>query len=173
VPEIRLETILPKGRTEAVIRALRQAHPYEEPAFDLAMLATAPMGTGPGRVGNLPAPMPVAELAGLLKRELSLQALLMAGSERRMISRVAACAGAGGEMLDDAIKAGAELFVTGELRHHDALKADRAGLSVFCTLHSNSERPSLTRLKARLESALPGPVPVRVSQQDRDPFAFG
>jgi dinuclear metal center YbgI/SA1388 family protein len=173
VPEIRLETILPKGRTDAVLQALRQTHPYEEPAFDLAMLATVPMGTGPGRVGNLHASTPIEELAARLKQALNLKSLLIAGEQHRSIARVAVCAGAGGEMLDDAIKARAELFVTGELRHHDALKAIRAGLSVFCTLHSNSERPSLHRLKTRLEESVPGLPPVQLSQQDRDPFAFG
>jgi dinuclear metal center YbgI/SA1388 family protein len=173
VPEIRLETILPRGKADAVVQALRQSHPYEEPAFDLAMLAAVPVGTGPGRIGNLSTPTSVAELAARLKRELGLSSLLIAGDQQQPVSRIAACAGAGGELLDDAIKAKADLFVTGELRHHDALKAIRAGLAVFCTLHSNSERPSLNRLKARLEQALPGLGPVRVSQKDRDPFAFG
>jgi dinuclear metal center YbgI/SA1388 family protein len=168
--EIRLETIVPKDRVGDVITALRSAHPYEEPAFDLTVLAAPPPGTGPGRIGNLPVSVPMTELIVRLKKELNLEALLIAGDPNRSVQRVAMCAGAGGEMLDDAIAAGADLYLTGELRHHDAIKADRAGMALICTLHSNSERISLMRLKSRLSQAAANLPEVLVSQSDRDPF---
>jgi dinuclear metal center YbgI/SA1388 family protein len=168
--EIRLETLVPKNRVDDVIAALRKSHPYEEPAFDLTVLAAPPTGTGSGRIGNLQAPMPISELIAKLKRELHLTSLLVSGSQDRSIARVAMCAGAGGEMLDDAIAAGVDLYLTGELRHHDAIKAIHAGLAVICTLHSNSERPSLMRLKSRLSQAVPDLPEIIVSQTDRDPF---
>ena len=61
------------------------------------------------------------------------------------------------------------LYLTGEMRHHDALKAASAGMTVVCTLHSNSERAILKRLAARLTEKLPS-LGVVVSQKDRDPF---
>ena len=67
--------------------------------------------------------------------------------------------------------AGAGLFVAGELRHHDALAAARAGVTVVCTLHSNSERAALRGLSARLAERLPGLEP-SVSARDADPFTF-
>ena len=59
--------------------------------------------------------------------------------------------------------------MTGEMRHHDAIKAAKAGLTVVCTLHSNSERAVLRRLRDRLVRELPG-LSVFVSEADRDPF---
>jgi putative NIF3 family GTP cyclohydrolase 1 type 2 len=59
--------------------------------------------------------------------------------------------------------------LTGELRHHDAIKAANAGMTIVCTLHSNSERGVLKRLAKRLNDQLPD-LPVIVSQFDRDPF---
>ena len=106
-----------------------------------------------------------------IKRELDLAHLLVAGPAEGTITRAACCAGSCGDMLDDAIRQGAELYLTGEMRHHDALKAAHAGLTVVCTLHSNSERAVLKRLKQRLADSLPG-LPVILSREDRDPFAI-
>lgn len=168
--EIRLETIVPLSKVSAVVAAMRKVHPYEEPAFDLNALHASPTGIGMGRVGTLPAPMQRSELISRLKKELGLNHVLVAGPSDGLAQRVAVCAGACGDLLDDAIAAKAEVYVTGEMRHHDALKASAAGLTVVCTLHSNSERISLKRLKQRVESALPE-LAVHLSQADRDPFA--
>jgi putative NIF3 family GTP cyclohydrolase 1 type 2 len=64
---------------------------------------------------------------------------------------------------------GAEVYLTGEMRHHDALKAARGGMTVVCALHSNSERAALPRVGERMKAALPG-LRVECSEVDRDPF---
>lgn len=168
--EVRVETVVPVARIEAVLRALRQAHPYEEPAFDLVRLAAPPEGVGLGRIGTL-APVDRGALIARVKAALGLERVLVAGPQDGEVTRAAACAGACGDLYKDAVARGAQLYLTGEMRHHDALAAARAGVTVVCTLHSNSERATLPRLKARLEAALPG-LAVRVSARDRDPFAL-
>lgn len=168
--EIRLETIVPIAKAPQVVVALRAAHPYEEPAFDLYQLAATPHGLGIGRIGAFPQPIDRAELLGRLKRGLELNYLLVAGPESGKITRVAVCAGACGDLLNDAIVQNAEFFVTGEMRHHDAIKAAAGGMTVVCTLHSNSERATLKRLKERLAAFLPG-LALHLSQSDRDPFS--
>ncbi len=171
VSELRLETVVPIARVEAVIAALRGAHSYEEPAFDLVRLAPAPDGIGIGRVGELRAPRSRAALIAQIKRALGVQALLVAGPLDGEIRRAAVCAGAGGGLLEAAIAGGAELFLTGELRHHDALRAASVGMTVVCALHSVSERPTLARVKQRLVAAHPG-LAVTLSAADRDPFSL-
>jgi putative NIF3 family GTP cyclohydrolase 1 type 2 len=104
-----------------------------------------------------------------IKKELDLPHLLIAGPQRGPLGRAACCAGSCGEFVDDAIRGKAELFLTGELRHHDALKAAAAGVTVVCTLHSNSERAVLKRLMARLADRLPQ-MAIQLSRKDRDPF---
>ena len=96
--------------------------------------------------------------------------LLAAGSVGGGGSTVATCAGACGDLLNDAIAQKVDLYLTGEMRHHDAIKAAAAGMTVVCTLHSNSERATLKRLKERLEKELPG-LEYHLSRTDRDPFA--
>jgi len=170
-PEIRLETITPIARLTDVLTALRASHPYEEPAFDLVQLV-APEGIGQGRVGALAPAAARPDLFARIKKGLEIEHLLIAGPTEGLVARAACCAGACGEFLDDAIRQKAELYLTGEIRHHDAIKAARAGMTVVCTLHSNSERAVLKRLKQRLESRHPA-LPVLLSRSDRDPFRVG
>ncbi len=123
---------------------------------------------GMGRLGDV-TPQTLETLAGTLKAALGLSALLVAGPTARTVQRVAVCAGSCGEFLDDALKANVDVFVTGELRHHDALKAATRGLTVVATLHSNSERLVLPRVRDRLMVELPA-LEVLLAREDRDPF---
>jgi dinuclear metal center YbgI/SA1388 family protein len=169
--EVRIETVIPIARVAEIVAALKKSHPYEEPAFDLVQLAAAPETIGQGRIGSLPN-VEREELFGRIKKELELSNLLIAGPERGPVARAACCAGSCGEFLDDAIRAKAELFLTGELRHHDAVKAAAAGVTAVCTLHSNSERAVLKRLMSRLTDRLKDGLAIQLSRQDRDPFSF-
>jgi dinuclear metal center YbgI/SA1388 family protein len=171
VGEVRLETIVPAKNVGPVIAALRKSHPYEEPAFDLNRLATAPEERGMGRIGVMD-PTSRAELLDRIKHGLGVSHLLVAGPTSGAVKTAAVCAGSCGGLLGDAIDAGAELFLTGEVRHHDALKAAAAGMTVVCALHSNSERPVLGRLQSRLIQVAPD-LKVSISRQDRDPFMVG
>ena len=126
--------------------------------------------TGIGRIGKFPQPIERTVLFDRLKRGLELNSLLIAGPTEGSIQRAAVCAGACGDLLDQAIAQNAEFYVTGEMRHHDAIKAADAGMTVVCTLHSNSERVTLKSLKDRLSQALPG-LGLHLSRVDRDPFS--
>ncbi|RYE74941.1 MAG: hypothetical protein EOO74_10805 [Myxococcales bacterium] len=103
------------------------------------------------------------------RRGLGLDHLLVGGPLEGDAHRIAVCAGAGGELLEAALAARADVFLTGELRHHDVLRAARAGMTVICALHSNSERVTLASLAQRLAPLLPG-VTIHRSQSDRDPL---
>jgi dinuclear metal center YbgI/SA1388 family protein len=173
-PEVRVEMVVPASRSAAVVRALRSMHPYEEPAFDLIPLEAPPAGLGPragrgmGRVGSV-SPVDASALVDRVKRELGVKHVLVAGNRERVVSRVAVCAGSGGDFVPDAIDANVGLLLTGELRHHDALRAVHGGLVVVCALHSASERPALATLAAALTARLTG-VGVSISRADREPF---
>jgi dinuclear metal center YbgI/SA1388 family protein len=167
VDEIRLETVVPIGRAADVVRALRGAHPYEEPAFDLVRLAAAPSPRGMGRIGAI-APVDRTAVVERVKARLGVEHVLVAGPRTGDATRAAVCAGATGDLLEAAIRQGAHVIVAGETRHHDALRAATAGVTVVCALHSNSERITMPPLAAKLAAALG--VEARVSEVDRDPF---
>jgi putative NIF3 family GTP cyclohydrolase 1 type 2 len=133
-------------------------------------LAGAPAGLGFGRVGTVDRAS-VRALAERAKAALGAEQVLVAGPLDREVTRAAVCAGSAGDLVRDAVAAGAGLLLTGELRHHDALAAVDAGLAVVCTRHSTSERAALVPLERRLGALLPG-VAVTRSTEDREPFAF-
>jgi putative NIF3 family GTP cyclohydrolase 1 type 2 len=110
-----------------------------------------------------------AELLDRIRKGLGVSHLLVAGPTSGPVSRAAACAGSCGDLVDEALRQEAGLYLTGEMRHHDALRAASAGMTVVCVLHSNSERAVLRRLGQRLGEACPG-LSVRISEKDRDPF---
>jgi dinuclear metal center YbgI/SA1388 family protein len=132
--------------------------------------AAASEATGFGRVGSI-APVALSALVVRLKAGLGLDHVLVAGSMDATVSRVAVCAGSGGDLLGAAIASGADALVTGELRHHDVLRATAANVCVVCTRHSASERCALLSLEGRLRQRLPG-VEVLRSSADREPLAI-
>lgn len=123
-----------------------------------------------GRIGRIE-PTPRRALIDRIKQGLGLDHVLVAGPLDTEARTVACCAGACGKLLDDAIAQKADLYLTGEMRHHDALRAAASGMTVVCALHSNSERRVLKRLAGRLEQLVPGLL-LHISEADHDPFAI-
>jgi dinuclear metal center YbgI/SA1388 family protein len=169
VSELRLETVVPAERVAEVVRALRASHPYEEPAFDLIRVASAPAASrvGLGRVGNVDA-IDRKSLLEKIKTALGVSHVLVAGTVEGDVKRVAVAAGACGDLYRDAFASGADLYLTGEMRHHDAIAAGRK-ITVVCALHSNSERIAMKMLAAKLNEKCSG-FEALVSETDRDPF---
>jgi dinuclear metal center YbgI/SA1388 family protein len=170
VEEVRLEMVCGRGSLARAIEALRGAHPYEEPAFDVHRLEPRPdPTTGPGRVGTLRAPAEARTLAARLRDTLGVPGVRVASCGDGTSDRVAVCPGAGGSLADAAVAAGAGIFVTGEMRHHDVLAALDLGLSVVLAGHTNTERGYLPVLAERLSALEPALEPI-VSEHDRWPF---
>jgi len=170
--EMRLEVIAPLDKAAAVCAAIRSAHSYETPAIDVYPLEEFPDGCGMGRIGRLARPAGLATLTGRVKKAAGVQKALVAvsgGRAGKKISVAACCAGSCGELWKAAASAGAQVYVTGEMRHHDALAAAAAGMAVICLGHSHSERLALKSLAQRLRDGLPK-LKVELSRQDRDPF---
>jgi dinuclear metal center YbgI/SA1388 family protein len=123
--ETRVEMVLPRHRRAAVVRALLEAHPYEEPAWDLLELAAPAGSRGLGRVGDLAEPTTLAGLARLVADVLPATAwgVRAAGDPDRPVGRVAVCGGSGGDLAAAAAAAGADVLVTSDLKHHATSEA--------------------------------------------------
>ena len=165
--ETRIETIVPAESLTSVINALRNSHPYEEPAFDIVQLITPPESKGLGKIGAIE-PVSRAKLIERVRKGLGVGHLLVAGPTEGMAKSAACCAGACGDLLKEAMAQQVDVLLTGELRHHDALKAAAAGMTVICALHSNSERVTLERYARRI-AEMSG-IEIHVSASDHDPF---
>jgi dinuclear metal center YbgI/SA1388 family protein len=122
VRESRVEMVLLRQHRDAVVAALRAAHPYEEPAFDVLELAGWASDRGSGRLGTLREPMPLREFAARVVAALPPTAVgaRVSGDLDREVSTVAVAGGAGDFLLGDARESGADVYVTSDLRHHPA-----------------------------------------------------
>ena len=154
VAEDRVEIVVGRRRMGAVVDAIKDAHPYEEVALDVyPLVRIADESKGLGRVGDLSSPLTVAEVASRLREGLPSPHLRVAGDPARQVTTVAACGGAGDSLISAALAAGAQLYVTGDLRHHVTLDALTMGLSVIDAGHYATEAAALPALIERLSSA--------------------
>ena len=169
VAEWRLEVIVPEHLLSHVVNALRKAHSYEEPAFDLYPLKPGKSG-GEGRIGDLAVAETLSALANKVKHELRANSVQIVGNLNRMVRRISIACGAAGEFLSDSIRANADVFLTGELRFHDALTAREAGIAVILPGHYATERPALEELASKLATDWPG-ITVWPSRVESDPLA--
>ena len=140
--EFRLEAGLPLGRVADVVRALQATHPYDEVAYDLFPLLDG-AEVGFGRIGSLPAPTRLDEMAAAIRDRLPAPHLRVAGDPDRLVSIVAVVGGAGDSLIGAAIGAGADVYVTGDLRHHVTLDALEQGLALIDAGHHATEAAAL------------------------------
>lgn len=176
VAETRVEMVVHPARRTAVVAALRAAHPYEEPAYDLLVTATRSGDRGLGRVGELSEPESLRAFAQRVSGGLPATAagVRVAGDLDAPVRTVAVCGGAGDDLFDDARSAGADVYVTADLRHHPASESLAHGRPalVDCS-HWATEWPWLADAERLLREGLEAQgatVETRVSRIVTDPW---
>jgi dinuclear metal center YbgI/SA1388 family protein len=175
VKEDRVEVIAPASLRARVLAAMRAAHPYEEPAFDVFSLAALPAGTGIGRVGSLPRPLRLADFVELVNQALpqTTWGVRAAGDPDASITRVAVCGGAGDSLLGAARSAGVQAYLTADLRHHPADEHRRGSeVALIDVAHWASEYPWCGQAAALLRSHFGESLPVTVCPVRTDPWTI-
>jgi dinuclear metal center YbgI/SA1388 family protein len=174
VEEVRLEMVCPDSPwvLQGIESAIQEAHPYEEPAWELYPLRVASQRyQGQGRDVCLHQKMTMKAAIGRIKKHLGLKHVRVAyAADHRTgscIEHVMLCAGAGGSVLGGHAP---DLFLTGEMRHHDVLAANARGTSVILTEHTNCERPYLPTFKKKLKALLGKGITIDISRKDADPL---
>lgn len=170
VEEVRFETIVPAEKLAAVTATMKKAHPYETPAFDIVKLESC-CRLGLGRIGELAEPIQLSRLIKRIKRYTGAKAIGIVGSEKRLVKTAAVCAGSCGAIINSVIAAGCDLYLTGELKHHQALAAQEAGVTCLCLSHTVSERFILKKLAILLQKETKTTT-IRLSLKDKDPFRW-
>ncbi|MED4585717.1 Nif3-like dinuclear metal center hexameric protein [Brevibacillus choshinensis] len=174
VEEVRLEMVVPASRQSAVVKAMLSAHPYEEVAYDIIPLEQSGQGYGIGRIGLLPEPMTLRELAELVKERFSLKGLRVVGDLDAQVKKVAVVGGDGSSFASKAIFKGADVYVTGDIGYHTAHDAQADGLSIIDAGH-NIEKIMKQKLAAYLIEQLKAngyQTEVVASTVHTDPFQF-
>ncbi|GAB4261821.1 Nif3-like dinuclear metal center hexameric protein [Thermincola ferriacetica] len=173
VEEKRLETILPKQNLNRVLKAMLKAHPYEEVAYDVYPLFNRGKVFGLGRMGVLNEETTLGRFADRVKKTLNVQTVKVVGDLAKTVKKVAVCGGSGASLLHKAFFAGADVLVTGDVKHHEALEAKEMDLHLIDAGHNGTEIVILDQLAAFLKERLvKDGVEIYVSQVNTDPFMF-
>jgi dinuclear metal center YbgI/SA1388 family protein len=122
--EMRLEVMFSSWQQKKVLAAMREAHPYEEIAFDIINLENLHNEVGSGLTGVLQEPLTPDTFFGLVKERFSAPVIRFSPLTGKKIQKIAVCGGAGSFLISNAIAAGVDLFLTADLKYHDFFEAD-------------------------------------------------
>jgi dinuclear metal center YbgI/SA1388 family protein len=147
--EVRLEVILPVHLTGQVVAAMIAAHPYEEVAYDLIELANVHTGIGAGLVGELAVEVGEEEFLERLCTFFRVPVVRHTRLTGRAVKRVAVCGGAGSMFISNALSAGANFYVTSDVKYHEFFDANDR-LVIADIGHFESEQFTIDLLFDRL-----------------------
>lgn len=122
--EIRVETIFPKADKSKILNALLNAHPYEEVAYDIYPLENKYTMVGAGMIGELENAQNSMAFLQMVKQIFNSGCVRYTDLCKEKIKKVAVCGGSGSFMLNDAISAGADVFITGDFKYHQFFDAE-------------------------------------------------
>lgn len=168
--ETRFETILPVHLKEPVIAALLETHPYEEVAYDLYLLENEFYGAGLGCTGDLPAQLAEMDFLKQLNQVFTARGVRYSGLTGKKIKKVALCGGAGISLLTDAIRSGADAYVTSDIKYHDFFSPEKKILLVDIG-HYESEKFSREILYDLIIKKIPT-FAVRFSETNTNPINY-
>ena len=152
--EAKLEVVLQATNTSAVLHALRTAHPYEEVAYDLLTLDNTNDQVGSGLIGHLPEPVEEVSFLKSISSIFKVPLVRHTQPLGKAIQTVAVCGGAGQFLIKNALKAGAQAFITADLKYHDFFLADNKILLADVG-HYESEQFTIDLLQERLAEKFP------------------
>jgi len=118
VDEVRLEVLVNQWDLDKVLTALKNSHPYEEPAYDIIPLANKNENHGAGVIGSYEEPLQIEEFFKLVKKELNLEAFKYTLGKSNVIKKVPVCGGSGSDLLSAAILQNADAFITADIKYH-------------------------------------------------------
>jgi dinuclear metal center YbgI/SA1388 family protein len=152
--EVRIETILPEFRLKAVLSAMRQAHPYEEVAFDVYPLDNAWKEAGSGMIGSLPQEQDALDFLRSLKSSMKTACVRYTLPHKATVKRIAVCGGSGSFLLKDAIAQQADVIITGDFKYHQFFDAENR-IIIADIGHYESEQFTMELLAEKLADKFP------------------
>ncbi|HEY0054190.1 MAG TPA: Nif3-like dinuclear metal center hexameric protein [Pedobacter sp.] len=122
--ELKIEVVFPSPRKTAIISALKDAHPYEEVAFDIYQLSNAHSEVGSGMIASLANPMDEMEFLKLVKTKLNAKVIRHTALTGKQVTKVSVCGGSGSFLLRNAISAKSDAYITGDFKYHEFFDAE-------------------------------------------------
>lgn len=152
--EAKLEILFPSHLSGTLVKALKDAHPYEEVAYEIIPLANRHPELGSGAIGQLKEVLPVQEFLQLISRQFRVPVVRHTRTDKKEISRVAVCGGAGSFLIKTALAAGADAFISADIKYHEFFDGEEKLL--ICDIgHFESEQYTIELLHDLLVEKFP------------------
>ncbi len=171
VEETRIETIVEKKDLQRILDKMIKVHPYEEVAYDIYPLANKGKSLGDGRVGEIEK-VSLSQYLDKVKKSLNVDNIIVYGDRDRIINRVAVCGGSGSSFIYDAYLREAQVYITGDIKYHDAQYANELGLTIIDAGHYHTEKVILPVIKEYLEEKTQKMVEVQLYNQSSPPYVI-
>jgi dinuclear metal center YbgI/SA1388 family protein len=168
--ETRFETILFYHLKDKVIKALLEAHPYEEVAYDLFSLENKNSVTGLGCIGEMPDALSEKDFLRLVYSVFDAKGIRYSNLTGKQVKKIALCGGAGASLIKMAIDAEADVFLTSDLKYHDFFGAENKILLVDAG-HFETEKFSSEILKDLIIKKFPK-FAIRFSETNTNPINY-
>lgn len=152
--EIKIEVIIPAYLESRVVAAMKAAHPYEEVAYEVVSLSNTHQGIGSGVIGELPAVLDETQFLTRLKEVFGVPVIRHTALSGKPVKKVALCGGAGSFLISKALAAGADAYITGDLKYHEFFDANSRILLADIG-HYESEQFTINLLQEILEQKFP------------------
>jgi len=171
VDETRIETIVKEKDLKEVVNKMIKAHPYEEVAYDIYPLKNRGHIYGYGRIGEIDE-KPLLDYLDMVKKQLDIGHLTVYGKMDRLVNRVAICGGSGSSFIYDAYLKGAQIYITGDVKYHEAQYGTELGLTIIDAGHYHTEKVILPVIKGYLEEKIEEDIVIDLYQHSSPPYVI-
>lgn len=168
--EVQIGVTFQKHVQSQVLKALFKSHPYEEVAYEVTTLENTNQQIGMGMIGELDTPMSEEDFLKYLKETMNTKCVRHSKLTNKLISKVGVLGGSGSFAINEAKQAGADVFVTADLKYHDFFKAEN-NLLLADIGHYESEQYTKELLVSFLNKKI-STFAVVLSQIDTNPITY-
>ena len=169
-PEAKIEVVIPRHIQDKVVKAMLEAHPYEEVAFDLHLLQNKSLHVGAGLIGTLTEPLSPENFLKMVKTKMETAVIRHTTTDKTEIKRVAVCGGSGSFLIGNAKAASADVYITGDIKYHEFFDGENE--LMICDIgHFESEQFTIELLRDFLSEKLPN-FAVLFTETDTNPVNY-
>lgn len=152
--EVKIETLVLKRKISETVTLLKENHPYETMAYDVYPVVTEMGRQGLGRVGMVDNEPTLGEFAESIRKKMKLAGIKIAGRPGLKVKKAAVCSGSGSSLIDAFLHSGAHVYVSGDLKYHDARAVEESGLGLVDIGHFESEHIIVEVLAEKIREEL-------------------
>lgn len=172
VAETKIEAICAEELTQRVVREMKAAHPYEEAAYYVSEVKNSRTAeSGLGVIGEFEEEIPLCTAAKLVKERLSIDHVRVSGAMNKTIKKAGVCGGSAGDLIPCAAEMGADLFITGEVKHNQYIAT--ADMALIEAGHFDTEKCFMQLFSQGLQkraNALQYKLSIFITENQKRPF---